>query len=540
MDRKNCPIVLAIMDGWGIAPPSKGNAVTLAKTPKINQLITAYPAMTLKAAGAEVGLRWGEMGNSEVGHGNLGSGKVMYQSLPLISKAVSDGSFFRNQVLLDGMKRLEKKRSFWGGRADDKGGDGNLHLMGIVSEGGVHGHSEHLYALLVMAKQLKVKNVFVHVFLDGRDAIYNSGIGFVKKLQQQMKEIKIGQIASISGRFYAMDRDNHWERTQIAYEAIVNGQAKEKFYDPMEAIQKSYDRQVYDEQFFPVVMVDKDNQPLGMVKPEDSVVFFNFRSDRARQLTKAFVLPGFDKFEREYLKDIYFVAMMEYEKDLPVEVAFAPEKSDHPFAQVISEAGFRQFHVAETEKYVHITYFFNGLQDVKFAGETRKIIPSPRVSSYDEAPEMSAKEVSKEVMNNLIAGKDDFIVVNLANPDMVGHTGNLSATIKAVEATDKCIGDIAELVLMKNGTLIITADHGNAEELINLQTGEIDKEHSTNPVPCVIVNKNFEGQNAGLLDSMGNDLSLVPPQGMISDIAPTMLKLMGINQPDEMTGRPLI
>lgn len=540
MFGKNCPIVLVIMDGWGVAPSSAGNAITLAKTPKINQLITTYPAMTLKASGAEVGLRWGEMGNSEVGHGNLGSGKVMYQSLPLISKSVSDGSFFKNKVLLQSMERAAKKRSTLTSKSESREGNGDLHLMGIVSEGGVHGHSEHLYALLVMAKQLKVKNVFIHVFLDGRDAIYNSGLGFVKKLQQQIKEIKIGEIASISGRFYAMDRDNHWERTQLAYEAIVNGKAKEKSHHPLDAITQSYERQVYDEQFVPVVIVDQDDQPVGRVKPEDSVVFFNFRADRARQLTKAFVLPGFDKFSREYLPDIYFVAMMEYEKDLPVEVAFTAERSEYPLARVISEAGLRQFHVAETEKYVHVTYFFNGLQDVKFEGESRKIISSPRVSSYDEAPEMSAKEVTKEVMNNLIAGKDDFIVVNLANPDMVGHTGNLAATIKAVEVTDRCIGDIAELVLMKNGTLIITADHGNAEELINLQTGEIDKEHSTNPVPCLIINKQFEGQNAGLFDSMGQDLSLVPPQGMISDVAPTVLALMGIKQPEEMTGRPLI
>ncbi|OGY43196.1 MAG: phosphoglycerate mutase (2,3-diphosphoglycerate-independent) [Candidatus Buchananbacteria bacterium RIFCSPHIGHO2_02_FULL_40_13] len=520
------PIVLVILDGWGVAPASASNAITLAKMPTYNALVKNYPAMTLQASGESVGLSWGEIGNSEVGHLNIGSGKLIYQNLPKIDKDITTGSFFSNEKLLTAINTAKRKKK-------------SLHLMGLLTTGGVHASLNHLYALLELCHKEKFKNVFIHAFLDGRDMPYNSGLDLIAKVQEKIKEVKIGQIASINGRFYAMDRDNHWERIALAYQAIANGQSADRFNDPLKAVSVSYDKKIYDEELAPVVIINKDG-PLATVSEGDSLIFFNFRSDRARQLTKAFVLPGFEKFERKYLPDLYFVTMTEYEKDLPVEIAFPLDVINQPLAKVISEAGLKQLHIAETEKYAHVTFFLNGGQEETFAGEDRLLIPSPRVATYDKKPEMSAKEITKKLMEVIIKNEYDFIVVNYANSDMVAHTGNLKASIRACEAIDSSLKQLIEIILAKNGLAFITSDHGNAEELLNLQSGKIDKEHSTYPVPFIIVGRDWAGKTAGLPEGPNSDLSLVQPSGLLSDIAPTILKIMSIEKPQEMTGQSLI
>jgi len=520
------PVVLAIIDGWGIAPDGDGNAITRAKLPIFSRLIKEYPVMTLSASGSEVGLSFGEMGNSEVGHLNIGAGRVYYQSLPRINRDIQAGSFFENSAFLSAAEQVKNKKS-------------NLHLIGLLSNGNVHASLTHCFALLEFAKKQKIKKVFVHVFLDGRDSLFNSGIDFVKMLLDKMKELKVGQIASICGRFYAMDRDNRWDRTEKAYSAIACGTADEYFTDPIEAIQTAYNKKVYDEEFNPVV-IGKQGKPTAVVGSDDAVIFFNYRPDRARQLTKAFVLPAFNKFKCSYFKDLMFVTMTEYEKELPVVVAFPPQIVQNCLAETISNEKVKQFHIAETEKYAHITFFLNGTFEEPFPGEDRKIISSPKVSSYDQAPEMSASEITKGVIKAVEDGKYGAIMMNFANADMVGHTGNKSATIKACETIDRCLGQVVDHVLAKDGVIIITADHGNAEEVTNLQTGEIDKEHSNNPVPLIIISNKLKGQAGPAGDPPEGDLSLMHPVGMLADVAPTMLKIMGIKQPKEMTGRALI
>ncbi|MDO8669218.1 MAG: 2,3-bisphosphoglycerate-independent phosphoglycerate mutase [Candidatus Buchananbacteria bacterium] len=520
------PIVLIILDGWGVAPPSKSNAISLAKTPTYNSLVKNYPAMTLQASGESVGLSWGEIGNSEVGHLNIGSGKLVYQNLPKIDKEITSGSFFSNPTLLKAMAQAKKNKKA-------------VHLMGLFTSGGVHASINHFYALVEMCKKEKIKDVFVHAFLDGRDMPYNSGIDLIAKAQEKLKENKIGQIASISGRYYAMDRDNHWERIELAYKAIVKGESIDKFDDPIKAVQASYDKKVYDEEFVPVVITEK-GQPITTVGAGDSVIFFNFRSDRARQLTKTFVLPGFEKFKRDYLNNLYFVTMTEYEKDLPVEIAFPPDLVTEPLSKVISDAKLKQLHIAETEKYAHVTFFFNGGREESYPGEDRVLIPSPRVASYDQKPVMSAKEITKKLTEVIMKSEYDFIVVNFANADMVAHTGDLKSSIKACEIVDDCLKQLTEVILGKGGIALITADHGNAEELMNMQSGKIDKEHSTYPVPFIIVGQKWEGKTAGLPDGPNSDLSLVQPSGLLSDVAPTILKLMNLEKPSDMTGKSLI
>jgi len=520
------PLVLAILDGWGVAPNSEGNCITTAKTPNYERLIKEYPVMTLYASGNEVGLSFGEMGNSEVGHLNIGSGRVYYQTFPRINKSINDLSFFSNEAFLQAAEHIKKNKSA-------------LHLIGLVSPGNVHSSENHCFALLDFARKKKIKKVYIHVILDGRDALYNGGIEFLKQLQQKMKEYRVGEIASISGRYYAMDRDNRWDRIEKAYKAMVGSNVDRIYEDPIKAIEESYSQKIYDEEFMPVA-IGKKNEPNAPIQSGDSVIFFNFRPDRARELTKAFVLPTFDKFERgEYIKDLFFVTMTEYEKQVPAVVAFPPVVIHKCLAEVISVSGLKQFHIAETEKYAHITFFLNGTVEEPFPNEDRKIIPSPKVSSYDKAPEMSAVEITKEVVKAIESDKYDVIFLNYANADMVGHTANVEATKKGVEAIDKGLGAIAEHVLAKDGMFLITADHGNAEEKINLQTGEINKEHSTNPVPFLLVANKYRGQAGPGGDAPEGDLSLINPVGMLSDVAPTVLNILEIEQPPEMTGRSL-
>lgn len=515
--------MLAILDGWGIAPAGPGNAIALAKTPNISRIFADYQSMTLRASGGEVGLSWGEMGTSEVGHLNLGTGRISYQTLPKINKSIEDGVFFENPVLLDAARHVKHNKSC-------------LHLMGLVSTGRVHTTIEHLYALLKFAADQKIKKVFIHAFLDGRDSLYNSGIDFISKLEEKIKEYGVGEIATLSGRFYAMDRDNRWDRVEKAYQAIVMGKSDVAFSDPLKAIKESYGKKVYDEEFIPTV-ITKWKKPVGTVQDNDAVIFFNYRADRAREMTRAFVSEDFDKFDRgKKISGLFFATMTEYEKGLPVKIVFPPEEIKVCLAKVISEAGLKQLHIAETEKYAHVTFFFNGMREEEYPGEDRIIIPSPRVASYDQKPEMSAIEIKNALAKATSAQKYDFIVVNFANADMVGHTGNLEATIKAAETVDQCIGDLAKAILPLGGALIITSDHGNAEEVSNLQTGEIDKEHSTNPVPFAIAGRGWENRGA----SSGGDLSLTSPVGILADVAPTILKIMEIDKPKEMTGTSLI
>jgi len=519
------PIVLLVLDGFGIAPASRANAISMAKTPNFDKFATNYPVMPLAASGEAVGLSWGEMGNSQVGHLSLGSGLIPYQYLPRITKAITDSTFFQNQAFLELCQHVNKNNVA-------------LHIMGLVSSGGVHSYNEHLYALLELCKQQKIDKVFIHAFLDGRDTVYNSGRNFLEKLQDKIKKIGVGKIASLSGRFWSMDRDNRWERTSQAYEAIVNGKSEKSYSDPLQAIDASYDSKVYDEQMVPVVITE-GGQPVAKINDNDGLIFFNFRADRARQLTKALVVPGFEKFQRNYLKNLYMVTMTEYETDLPVNVAFPPLQITMPLARVLSEAGLKQLHIAETEKYAHVTYFFNGGQETNFEGEDRALIPSPAVSSYDQKPAMSAREITARVTQAIKESKYDFIVINFANADMVGHTGNIQATMEAVEVLDQSVGEIVDATLSYDGVILITADHGNAESMYDLQTGVIDKEHTNSPVPLFIIGQQYAGKSV-LSGVSGTDLSHVTPVGVLADVAPTILKIAGLKKPPEMTGSSLI
>ncbi len=519
------PVVLVIIDGFGIAPPSEGNAVTDAKMPVFKRLIETYPAMTVHASGGAVGLSWGEMGNSEVGHLTIGAGKIFYQSLPRINLSIETGEFFENPML----KKMVA-------HAKEKGGD--VHLMGLVSQGNVHASQAHLHALLEFCKREGVAQTYIHAFLDGRDAIYNSARQFLTELDAKIAELGVGKIATLAGRYWAMDRDNRWDRVEKAYNAMVKGEG-EKAESWRAALEARYAKSVFDEQVTPAVIAP-GGTPTATIKPGDSVIFFNFRPDRAREITKAFVVPGFNKFPRAYIQDLGFVTFTEYEKDVPADVAYPPQPISTCLAKVISDAGLRQLHIAETEKYAHVTFFLNGMKEDEYPGEDRAIIPSPRVSSYDRQPEMSALPLTDRVVKEIAGGQYDFIALNFANPDMVGHTGNHEATVKANETIDVCLGQIMDAALAVGGAMVITADHGNAEEVKNLVTGDMDKEHSTNPVPLIIVHKDLEGLRAPTGDVIGGDLSLNPPVGMLADVAPTILHMMGLKSPPDMTGQVLV
>lgn len=521
------PVVLLIMDGWGIASPSEGNAVTLAKTPVMDHLLSNYPAMTLLASGESVGLSWGEPGNSEVGHLTLGSGKIMFQNLPRITKAIRDGSFYQNEKFLAAIEHAKKHKS-------------KLHFFGLISPGLVHSFDEHLYALLDLVKREGLEEVYVHGFLDGRDTVYNSGKGFIKDLLYKMDTIQLGKLASLSGRMFALDRDNRWERVEKTFNVMVNPEQAKQVMDPLAAIEESYLTEVYDEEFEPVAVVDEAGQPIAKVENNDAVIFFNFRADRSRELTKAFVLDEFDGFPRSFAyQNLFFVTMTEYEKSLPVEVAFPAVTAETCLSKEVSLQGMKQLHIAETEKYAHVTFFFNAGREKPYTGEDRIVVPSPRVSSYAEKPEMSLKEVNQKLIEAIGTDQYDFIVCNYANPDMVGHTGDLNASVKAVEYSDSALGQLVDSVLAKKGVILLTADHGNVEEVINLKTGEIDKEHSVNPVPFIMIGKDYQGLSSSVLESIGNDLSLLTPVGVLSDVTATVLDLLQIESSGRIYGRSL-
>ena len=524
------PLVLIICDGWGVAPDSEGNALTRAATPNLDRYMHTYPSMTIISSGNEVGLSWGEMGNSEVGHLNIGAGRVYYQTFPRINKSIDDESFYDLPAIEKAVDHAKKN-------------DSALQIIGCASEGNVHGAIAHIYACLELAKRNGITKVFLHLFMDGRDALYNSGKGFLEKLNAKIAEIGVGKIASIGGRHFGMDRDNRWERVEKSFRSMTwdgSGDAPETTEDPLAAMDASYANEVYDEEF-PCTTVTEGGKPVGSIKDGDAVIFTNFRPDRARELTKAFVLPDFSEFTRPEYKDLVFITFAEYEKGVPVTgIVYPPVIIKNSLAEVISNAGLTQYHVAETEKYAHITFFLNGTIEEPFPGEDREIIPSPSVDSYDKAPEMSAAKVAKKAVEAVESDKYDVIFVNFANGDMVGHTGVFEATKIAAGVVDGCIGQIVEATLAKDGVALMTADHGNAENAVNLQTGDKDKEHSTNPIPFVIMGKQWEGQAGPAGDPPEGDLSLLPPVGILADVAPTILKIMNIQQPPEMTGRSLI
>ena len=501
---KKIPTALLIMDGCGIAPASERNAVSRAATPNLDRLLAACPNTQLQASGLAVGLPEGQIGNSEVGHTNIGAGRVVFQMLPRISNAIADGSFFENRAYVAAM---------------DAVGEGNaLHLCGLVSDGGVHSHNTHLYALLKMAKQRGVEKVYIHAFLDGRDVPPESGAGYMRELVEKCAELGVGKVATVQGRFYAMDRDKRWDRVERAYNAVVLGEGAQN-PDPVDAVEKSYEKKVTDEFVEPVVC-----DPDGVIKSDDSVIFFNFRPDRARELTYALTQPDFDGFARRNgLFPLHYVCTARYDEKLKLPVAFPPESIEDTFGEYISKLKLTQLRIAETEKYAHVTFFFNGGVERTFEGEDRILVPSPKqFPTYDLIPEMSAVEVTDKCVEAILSGRYDVIVCNLANCDMVGHTGVMAAAIKAVETVDTCVGRITQAVSQMGGTTFVTADHGNADCMID-DNGEPHTAHTTNPVPLII---------------SGADVKLKP--GRLADIAPTMLELMGIRKPAKMTGESLI
>ncbi len=505
------PVMLMILDGFGIAEKSEGNAVALAKKPNFDRLVKEYPNTQLQASGMAVGLPEGQMGNSEVGHLNIGSGRIVYQELTRITKSIEDGDFFENEALMKAMKNAKENNA-------------SLHLMGLLSDGGVHSHIDHLKGLLEFAKKEGLQKVYVHAFMDGRDVPPSSGKEFIIKAEEIMKEVGVGQIATVSGRYYAMDRDNRWERVQLAYNAIVLGEG-EKASSAVEAIENSYHDEKTDEFVLPCV-IEEDGHPTATIKNGDSVVFFNFRPDRARELTRAINDKEFAGFKRETL-NLTFVTMTQYDKTLEgVNIAFKPQTLVNTLGEYVSSKGLEQLRIAETEKYAHVTFFFNGGVEKENPGEERKVIPSPKVATYDLKPEMSAYEVTDELLNRLDQDKYDMIILNFANPDMVGHTGVVQAAVKAIEAVDECLGKIVDKVLEKDGTVFITADHGNAETEIDFSTGNPFTAHTTNPVPFVWVSNNINGRTL--------------KSGKLADIAPTMLNVMNLEVPKEMTGECLI
>ncbi len=511
------PLILAIIDGFGIAQNSPANAIGLAKTPNIDMFVQEYTALAVQASSESVGLPLGEMGNSETGHLNIGAGKIVYQDLPRINHAIFDKSFYKNEVLNKALDTAEHN-------------NGSVHIMGLVSSGGVHSFLDHLYALLELCKKKGAKKVWVHAFLDGRDTPFNSGKDFIKELMGHLEGI--GGIATIAGRFYAMDRDNHWERIEKAYRAMTEGVSDYRFSDPIEAIDSWYGKKIYDEEIEPTV-VEKNGKPVATIQANDSVIFLNFRPDRARELTQAFVSDEFSQFERKKISNLYFVTMAEYEAHLSVEVAFPPESLECPLPCQLAQAGLKQLHIAETEKYAHVTYFLNGGKEEKTEGEDDVLIPSPRIASYAEKPEMSAYEITARVEEELTKGVYDVVIINYANPDMVGHTGDLKATIKAVEVIDECLGRLYQLV-QPNGCFMITADHGNAEIMFDVQTGHINKQHTSSPVPVLIIGEQFKNHD------QYRELYQLVPSGVLSDITPTVLKILQLPQPKEMKGTTLI
>jgi 2,3-bisphosphoglycerate-independent phosphoglycerate mutase len=515
MSKRPKPIVLTVLDGWGYRAETRGNAIALARKPAYDELIRKFPNTLIHTSGPFVGLPEGQMGNSEVGHMNMGAGRIVHMDITRIDLLIAN-------------KQLQNVPLFQ--QAMARGRQRQLHLLGLLSDGGVHSHMQHLFALLEMAKQERVEKVFVHCFMDGRDTPPNSGRDYVRQLQQKMRELAVGEIATLVGRYYAMDRDNRWERVELAYRALVHGEAETKTDDPVAALQRSYEQDVTDEFVKPIVVTKGTGaaaSPVGLSRDDDAVIFFNFRADRARQMTFALASPNFDKFvDAKRPKNLFYVAMTQYEKTWTwLNFVIAPEKLEHILAQVFADLQYKNLRTAETEKYAHVTYFFNGGVEKPFAGEERILVPSPKVATYDLKPEMSAAGITDTVVKAIGKGEFDAIIMNYANADMVGHSGKLEAAIKAVEAVDAGLARIYQTLKPRGGAWIITADHGNAETMIDPTTGGPHTYHTTNPVPFILITEDGRLQ--------------LSPNGSLRDIAPTLLGVLGLPSPVEMTGRDL-
>ncbi len=508
---KNKLVTLIIMDGFGINPETRGNAIAAAKKPNLDSFLVKYPHSRLKTSGLAVGLPEGQMGTSEVGHMNMGAGRVVYQELARISKSIDDGSFFKNEEFLGAIENCKKNNS-------------KLHLYGLLSTGGVHSHINHLKALLKLAKENNLEEVYIHAFLDGRDVSPTSGKGFVEELQNTLREIGIGKIATVMGRYYIMDRDKRWERVQLGYDAMVLGKG-ELCDDPVKAVQISYDRNETDEFVKPFVITENGN-PVATIDANDSIIFYNFRTDRAREITWALMNEDFEEFRREkgYFP-LYYVCMTQYDENLRnVHIAFKPEELKNKLGEYLSEKGYKQLRIAETEKYAHVTFFFNGGVEHVSEGEDRILVPSPKVPTYDLQPEMSAYIVTEKVVNAINEKKYDVVILNFANPDMVGHTGVFDAAVKAVETVDECVGKVVEAVLNQDGYVLITSDHGNADVMFDYEKNEPVTSHTTNDTPFILI---------------GAPEGTEVEEGSLCDLAPTMLKLLGEEIPKEMTGKVL-
>ena len=505
------PLLLIILDGWGYSPTIEGNAIAVARKPTWDELNRKFPHTLIHTSGPFVGLPEGQMGNSEVGHLNIGSGRIIQMDITRIDTMIASGSIYRDPVLMGAMEHARTRR---------------LHLMGLVSDGGVHSQLDHLYALLKMARKMEVDQVFVHAFMDGRDTPPQSGAGYLEQLQKQIREIGAGQIASVIGRYYAMDRDKRWERVEKAYNALVNGEGN-KDTDPVAAAKKSYEHDITDEFILPTLITDKRGEPLATIRDDDAVIFFNYRADRARELSMALTDEKLADIPRSSMpKRLHYVTMTQYDKTFPHPFVISQELPQHILAQVFAERGLKNLRVAETEKYAHVTYFFNGGVEKLFGGEERIMIPSPKVATYDLKPEMNADEVATAVVKGIDSNSFDFIIINFANADMVGHSGKMEATVKAVEAVDACLGRIYQALQRIGGGMIITADHGNAETMIDPVTHGPHTYHTTNPVPFITVVPNSPPFH------LRND-------GSLRDIAPTLLGISGIPEPPEMTGKDL-
>jgi len=533
------PVVLAIMDGWGLAEPGPGNGVTRAHTPNVDRWSAECPFTKIGASGMDVGLPSGQIGNSEVGHLNLGAGFVVYQDFTRVNKSIADGDFFTNEALTNAVNHVKTT-------------GGALHLIGLFGPGGVHSHQDHQHALMELAKRAGLERVYNHLLLDGRDVLPRSAPGFLDQLEVAIERIGVGEIATVSGRYYGMDRDKRWERTGLAYDALVNG-AGETAENARQAIEQSYAKDVSDEFVLPTVIM-RDGKPVATIRNGDAIIFFNFRPDRGRQLTRAFVqsdinaaidqhyakqqaegqkLPDTIWHRERQIENLYYVTLTQYEEGLPVHVAFPPKHVQHPIGAVVSAAGLRQFHTAETEKYPHVTFFFNGGREEPFEGEDRNMVGSPKVPTYDLQPEMSAAGVTEGLLKAIHSDQYDFIIVNFANPDMVGHTGVQEAIIKACETVDACLGEVVPAITEeRDGAIVIIADHGNAEQMIDPDAGGPHTAHTTNLVPCILVAASSLG--------LGQGQVTLREGGRLADIAPTLLDLLGLQKAEDMTGESLI
>lgn len=519
------PLVVVILDGWGVSMLKKGNAIYEADTPTMDTYAKTYPSAAVSASGIGVGLPHGEVGNSETGHRNIGAGKVAYQVLPKIEKAIIDGSFFTNKVFLDAITHTQEN-------------DSNLHLMGLTSPGGVHSHMHHLVSLLELcAKKGIQKNVYIHVFTDGRDSPQTGAVSYIKTIEDAIKKFSTGEIASVTGRFYAMDRNTNWDRTKATYDMLTGAARPASAPTAIAALEQSYKENIFDEKILPT-SITRGGESIATIQDNDAVIFFNYRPDRARQITEAFMQPEKTAFAPRKLENLYFATMTQYDEEIPAPYAFTEDIADFPLARVISDAGLTQFHIAETEKYAHVTYYLNVGNETPYPGEERLLIPSSNVANFADEPHMQAQVITDKIIEEIQRGAYDVYFINFANPDMVGHTGNFDATVEACSFVDNCLAQIHNATFAAGGVVLITADHGNAEEKIDADTGRIETDHTANPVPLHLVAANLQRISPKSNDEL--TAIFTAPVGVLADIAPTILDILHLEKHPTMTGVSLL